>query len=111
MPADRLELYESHQGYQIQWIVDGEPGLTLGEKDIKDITDQETVVACNAIMESDISTEVDSNGWYWETNTAARRALRVAREAIRMSRKDRSLPEWAAKALANGWKMPKGWKP
>lgn len=55
----------------------------------------------------DTGVDHDTSGFYWETETQARVALKLANEAIKQ---DRALPEWAKTALAQGWKPPKGWK-
>jgi hypothetical protein len=51
--------------------------------------------------------ERDSCGFYWESEAQARKALRVAKEALKQ---ERPLPEWAVQALKAGWKPPKNWK-
>lgn len=52
----------------------------------------------------------DGDGFYWESKSDARKALVAINAAIKL-RADKPMPEWAAKALAEGWKPPKGWKP
>lgn len=37
------------------------------------------------------------------------KALVSARAALKAARSSKSYPEWAIKALAAGWKAPKGW--
>lgn len=49
----------------------------------------------------------DSTGFYFETETQAKAAIKWANIALRQ---ERDLPEWAATALEQGWKPPKGWK-
>lgn len=49
----------------------------------------------------------DESGAYWENEKAASVACRLARAALKQ---ERPLPDWAQKALAEGWKAPKGWK-
>jgi hypothetical protein len=51
--------------------------------------------------------EQDHNGFFWESKRAARSALRVINEALKHQK---PMPEWAQKALAAGWKPPKGWR-
>jgi hypothetical protein len=52
--------------------------------------------------------ERDSDGFYWETASAARKVLKQIKLA---SKVEATMPEWALKALDAGWKPPKGWKP
>lgn len=54
-----------------------------------------------------LNPEQDFKGFYFESKPAAQKALNVAKQAMKQ---DRPLPEWAQKALAEGWKPPKGWK-
>lgn len=57
----------------------------------------------------DLQAEQDNRGFYWHTKAKATAALRQIKEALKHA--DKPLPEWAEKALAAGWKPPKGWKP
>ena len=54
-----------------------------------------------------LGAERDNEGFFFDSRSAANAALKVAKEALKQ---DRPLPEWAQKALAEGWKPPKGWK-
>jgi len=57
----------------------------------------------------------DRIGLYWETHTAAARALKIAKAAIQAAVSEaengKAWPAWAIQAKAAGWKPPKGWKP
>lgn len=46
----------------------------------------------------------------WESKSAATSALRVVKAALATDG-GAPMPDWANRALAAGWKMPKGWKP
>ena len=54
-----------------------------------------------------LGAERDFKGFYFESKSQAQKALAVAKQAMKQ---DRPLPEWAQKALAEGWKPPKNWK-
>jgi hypothetical protein len=92
---------------RISWWIseDQEIGGTLGEGPLD--MSNETGIASQAIKET-ISGR-DEFGFYWESKAAAKRALAVANAAIKSI--ERPLPDWAVKAIASGWKQPKGWKP
>ncbi len=53
----------------------------------------------------------DSTGFWWESESAARAALAKVKVIAKTLLNDVPWPEWARKALAAGWKPPKGWKP
>src|SRR5882762_6400461 len=55
--------------------------------------------------------ERDKIGFYWNTEPQAKRAKTAINAAIKSARSKRPLPDWAIKAIAAGWKAPKGWKP
>lgn len=57
--------------------------------------------------------ERDSEGLYWTEKVHASKALHAANVILKAGKvgKDKPWPEWTAKALAAGWKAPKGWKP
>jgi hypothetical protein len=111
---DKLVIEEGQYGrYRIGWFLADhqEMGVMLGQR----LMQQESPPEDRDVWESwmaertaaETSPEHDIDGYYWETKVAATAALRHIREALRQ---DRSLPEWAQKALAEGWKPPKGWK-
>jgi hypothetical protein len=52
----------------------------------------------------------DRDGFWWESESAAKAALRIVKAALKADG-GAPMPDWANKALAAGWKMPKGWKP
>lgn len=100
--------------YRLGWFADGEEGGWLGQdpRDGKgtppvDRDSWEHWAASKAVGEL-TSTERDVSGFYWESDKAARFALRAAKLALKHKR---PLPSWAKTAIANGWKPPKGWKP
>lgn len=107
----RLAYYDS---------VEGEFGLVLGQlhpvsaDPPEDPGDFEVWLAETTIGDGKFpGTHLDRNGWYWPSNTAASNVLRAIKEAIKYHRSNNktSLPDWALKALSEGWKPPKKWKP
>ncbi len=81
------------------------------ETDLKtlDASDVDATVAYLAVAKL-AGIQRDARGFFWETDAAAKSALRVAKAAIKAG-VDRPLPDWAQQALAAGWTAPKGWKP
>ena len=108
---------EQIQGeWRIAWIFVDDIGAILGEdkEDGKAPAPAnpdlwEHWAASKAILEAFPYVERDRWGFHWERTKEARSALRVAKEAIRV-KPGQPLPEWAIKALAAGWKRPKGWQ-
>lgn len=47
----------------------------------------------------------------WPTKTVAARAMRIARLTVRELEEGRPWPDWARRAIAEGWKPPRRWKP
>ncbi len=116
----RIELTEDrHTGmYAIVWIVDEDEGAYIGDfwSKNKDIVE----VSMNDREEYDVwKTEKVAfqfnpdaiNPFRWDSKSVASAALRACRAALKAADKDRPLPDWAVKALSEGWKQPKGWKP
>jgi len=108
---------ERNYKYRLSWYLpeDDDIGGSLGdpeytEADLKtaDADDVDSVIAYLAV--SKMGVPKDYNGFYWETRSQAQSALRIAKAAIAAG-VDRPMPDWATKALAAGWKAPKGWKP
>lgn len=100
--------------YRIWWFLEEEQdiGACVGENvgwkietPPKNRDDWEGWVVEVAIHKT--GAECDGQGFFWESEAGAKKALRVAKEAIKQ---DRPLPEWARMALEEGWKPPKGWK-
>jgi hypothetical protein len=110
--ADKLVVVENKYIYRIQWELDD--GDDLGAYLCQDKTDGEGEgpterqdwAASRAVRTSE-GVSFDDIGAWWDNQKQAQAALRVAKEALKQ---DRPMPEWATKALAAGWKPPKGWK-
>ena len=112
----------AEDGYCLVWLVtvdDGEVdhGAILGDSlgketySIPEATDEYWENRMTAYLAS-ISDGVrhTSSGFIWETRTAAVKALKAIKMALKLG-PNRPVPEWAQKALSEGWKPPKGWKP
>jgi hypothetical protein len=117
--ADKLTIYAGNNYlFYLQWEVeldDGEldMGATLCEgardglgKPPTDRGDWENWMACKTVRELP-NFQRDDRGAYFESRTEAQKALAVIKLAWKQ---DRPLPEWATKALAEGWKPPNNWK-
>ncbi len=123
--ADRLVVFERRDLYRIGYYLEDEEdiGAVLGEDLNIDIPEQDPgldwglnsdwdyKIAVKTILSlPDI--EKDNQGFYWETRNQAQKILKLIKIALKNyqdSKKD--LPDWAKKAIAAGWKPPKGWKP
>lgn len=107
---EHLAVVNYSNDYRIAWILeDGEEGLVLGPAETGHGSDVESRAASIAL--EDIGTESDAEGFYWDSLSAAKRALSVAKAAAKAAIANIPYPEWAKTAIANGWKPPRGWKP
>lgn len=104
--------------YRLSWYLpeDDDIGGNVGdlsytESDLKTLGagDVDCAIAYLAVAKLD-GIQRDSRGVFWDTRAAAQSALRVAKAAITAG-VDKPMPDWAQKAIAAGWKAPKGWKP
>jgi hypothetical protein len=111
MTVDRLDVIEFGRYWCIAWIIDGDTGALLGEPLPDDDHRAATAAAKGAAIDALVTHGPNNQVLHWESERAARVALRVARAAVRAFRDGRPLPGWAKKALAAGWRAPKGWKP
>jgi hypothetical protein len=116
MKKDRLVLVDKAYHFSIKWYLAEEHdfGATLGEdsrppssKPPADRGDWEHWAANKALWEMQPRPRRNKEGFYWDTRAEAMRALAVVKEVMKQGR---PMPEWAQKALAEGWKPPKGWR-
>lgn len=117
---DKLVLDQPSDFWRISWevVVDGsyDIGATLGEGSPEDWEgdppksderEEWEHWAAQKAASTSRGVERDGNGFFWESEKDARAAMRIVKEACKQ---ERPMPEWATKALAAGWKPPKGWK-
>ena len=91
---------------------DGEGGMLGPETQDCDAETQAVIKALEAHFEANgHRPEVVASEWVWETTAQAKKALAVARLALKNFRADAPWPAWAVQAKAAGWKPPKGWMP
>lgn len=121
MSKARLVVDDSHARnwrYRLTWYLpdDGDMGASVGDHVYKDgdlktlgPEDVDCAIAYFAAKKTD-GVERDHNGFFWESKAMASNALRVVKAAIAAG-VERPMPEWAATAIAAGFKPPKGWKP
>jgi hypothetical protein len=120
MAKSKVVLQTDHKDlWRIYWLVDGweggddEAGGCLGElkswKEEAPTADDreawETWAVETALHER--GCESDPTGFFWESMDEGKKALAIVKEVLKQ---ERPLPDWAKKALAAGWKPPKGWK-
>lgn len=119
MAEEKLVVYEHNGNYYIGWYLPDEEdiGATLGE-DLTTINKATTeegvddhVIATKYLMSLDC--DHDTFGYYWESKTKAQKILREINAQIKMKLGNpgiSEMPDWAQKALAEGWTPPKDWK-
>lgn len=125
---DVLEVVEDDPGYRIQWWIpeNEDYGAMIGElgkePDKAEETDLEWYTAEMVVFklyraQPDSDTfGLDARGFWFASKSGATRVLsqiKVETRAILQGEKgsEKSWPEWAVTAKANGWKPPKNWKP
>jgi hypothetical protein len=122
--SERLAIEERGGAYRIGWYFygdeneDEEFGLMLGDHIVSDgIDNRETQAAADAIAASPFRPDYPESlakrgrAWTWESKSKAQKALAIANAAIKALNAKKPWPDWALKAVAAGWKAPKGWKP
>ena len=111
---------EKLDGFSIGWSVDDmEIDLHLGEVlQIHKSDPKEEQDSCRE--HNFVSEELrklfpydyrDSYGiFYWESMSAAKKALKAAKALLAQYKAEKPWPDWATKALSEGWKPPKNWR-
>lgn len=104
------------KGYYLAWFDEEGEGLRLGPETCQARFGREIVAMSKAIRDlSQNDREELASEWRWETERGAKQALRVALAAEKALKASpaapRKYPAWAKKALEQGWKPPRGWKP
>jgi len=69
--------------------------------------DLEHYIAVKTIASMFPDTQRTTRGWAWNSKREAMTTWKAIQQAMSQ---ERPLPEWAQKALQEGWKPPKGWK-
>ena len=97
-------------GYIIGWASKDTCADDAPLGDVKDSsTDREFKISCAAVKP--FAVYVIGGDYVFRTKTAARKALAAANLALHTAELGVEWPDWATKALAEGWKAPNGWKP
>jgi hypothetical protein len=115
MANPRLGIDECSRNYHIGWYFpdEGEFGAYLGDtvtskKPNPDDQDEwENWIATQSVREAFPDVHRGLRGFEFETRKEAQAAMRIAKAAMKQNK---LMPEWATKALAAGWKPPKGWR-
>jgi len=104
-----LVVCESLAGYVLAWLCadDGDLGGTLGERPPLDEEGHKLHELAAAA-----GGEKTDDGWEWETERAARRALTMINTGmVSWEAGEKPWPSWAVEAKSAGWTPPKGWTP
>lgn len=113
MSKDKLFIDETKHHFFITWFLADpeENGASLGEIPAEIKGEDEHFTASRAAAAAKPTGHDPYRGFYWDTRSAAQKALTACNAALRMCRDNKPWPEWAKQALAAGWKPPKGWTP
>ncbi len=100
-----------------RWVVayefeDDGIGHIFHEERLTDDVELETRVVHETLRDDPDRVETSNfrGDFQWETEAAAKRALKKAEAALKAAQANKPYPEWAKQALAAGWKPPRGWK-
>lgn len=64
---------------------------------------------CHELRAFGVQQEPRTKRFYFDTRAEGEKALKIAKRNAKVLTK--KPPAWAQKALAEGWKPPKGWRP
>ena len=130
--ADRLLVLDARrEGYCIGWwleedddigatIGDGYDYKTFSDEAIREKTEEDdrlhniagrTLEKLSKDPKWSVGMTRDHEGFRFDSRAKAREALRLIKAEFKAFESKTPYPEWAVKALAAGWKAPKGWKP
>ena len=116
--ADALHVHQPYGNYDyyLTWFDGDEEGGSVGEvaedgtgKEPKEQAEWEAWTAAKIARE--MGATQDRYGLRWGSRAAAANALRAIKLAFKVRAAARPMPDWATKALAAGWKAPRGWTP
>jgi hypothetical protein len=109
-----LAIDERSYDSRIAWYdpVDGEFGLYLANEKLNNWENDTAIEALRGFFKTK-GLELPFRGqeFSFETMALAREALRHINARLNLNKKEKPLPDWAKKALDEGWKPPKGWIP
>lgn len=99
--------------YCLQWFFPEEEGGFLGEFVPDDLEEKAGYEAClKVIVELEPKQLAGTKPHFWfERLRDAKSALLLVNSAMMSAKENKTWPDWALIAVANGWKVPKGWKP
>ncbi len=108
--------------YRLVWYLaetndyGGYVGENYKEYTMKDVEkeknfEEKEVILADVIAKKSAGVEKDDRSYYWESLSAAKKALCAVNAALKSLRSEKPWPEWAIQAQSAGWKPPKGWRP
>ena len=109
-----IDIFEEHSDIFLAWTPDGyEEGARLGEETV---THEEAKTTAGALEFARSSYRGyiyrNQTGVYiFESMRVAKEVKRLVNAALWNMQNEKPLPDWAQKAIAEGWNPPKGWKP
>ena len=128
--ADRLDCDWIDHYYRIYWVLAidyyDNTGAILGQEGGENICmnmpkqleklktsqdDREHVAITYLIYKEKLYDALDRLGYGWSSKSSALKVLRRCRAELKSIRDNIPWPDWAKRAVAEGFKPPKGWKP
>jgi len=129
--ADRLDCDWIDHYYRIYWVSEidiyDNCGAILGQEGLECIRistpkqlkkkvayaedDREHTALTWLIYKEKLYDVIDQLGYGWKSKRGALKTLRRCRAELKSIRDDAPWPEWAKRAVAEGFKPPKGWRP
>lgn len=108
-----LVAQECRDGWELVWAFEDDDGCALGDEETGDpVTSAAwSAVEAFAAANPDTVSRPRGDGFVFNTERTARKVLAVVNAAMLAAAANKPLPDWAQKAIAAGWKAPKGWTP
>ena len=102
-------------GWSLWWVCDGDTAEAIGDLDDTQCVGmayRDIIIAERIAAQSPGATRnAPHEAWVWPDRKAAAAVRQAIVAAVNAKKAETPLPDWAQKALAAGWKAPKGWKP
>ena len=108
-----VDIFDDYDGICLAWTDGEDEGARLGEESGND----GEVRAARTVLHELVNTNTGyvylgrTGVFLFEDQRTAAEAKRLVNAALWNMQNNKPLPDWARKAVAEGWSVPKGWKP
>ena len=108
-----VDIFDDYDGIYLAWTNGEDEGARLGEESGNDYEVKATRDALHELMNTKTGYVYRGRTgvFLFEDERTAVEAKRLVNAALWNMQNNKPLPDWARKAVAEGWSPPKGWKP